>query len=86
MHLGILQSKGGKEKLFRETKHEIICFAIMFVSVWERAAHPPALNREAGPAKSDISKVLFLDIRKITNRANFAVKRFSKSHDDETTF
>ena len=65
------QVKRQKEKNSLERKHEIICF--MFRNNFfdrnavEEQRTLTALKKKRGSAKSDVSKVLFPDIGKITN-------------------
>ena len=45
----------------------------------ERSAPPPFQKEKRGSAKSDVSKVLFPDIGKITNQKNMAFPEGSES-------
>ena len=68
-----LHSKGGKRQILLEREHEIICF--MFLNnffhkntVGESEAPSLFQKEKRRSAKSDVSKVIFPDIGKITNR------------------
>ena len=69
----LLLANSGREKLFVEKKYIIICFMLCNIffhknMVGENSPPSRFLKEKRRSAKSDVLKVLFPDIGKITNR------------------
>ena len=69
--LNFLQSKDRKSKTFwrENTKSLVSCLTIIFSirTLWDRDGHPRYFKKR-GSVKFDVSKLLFPDIGKISNR------------------